>query len=142
MPNTIIGSGSIPFTTIIRQGEILGDGSAAEGYRSGANVIITNPEEYTSSPFFAVSGITIGAGLVEELPTIFARYGDKGVHRRTIDIYNVGPGLAMVSHDPNVITETSYPIPTGQNKEFGLMDNVQIFVQASGMETDVRWFEK
>jgi len=57
----VIGSGTTPYTTSIRKGQILNDGSTADGYRRGVNTIVINSEEYLSSPFFKPSGIILAA---------------------------------------------------------------------------------
>ena len=140
---TYFGSGIVPSIVGIRSGRDLGNGETTRGYLIGTNVVVVNPEDYVSSPILGCSGISLANGEVSALPTIFNVYSQVGaVHRRAINIYHVGPApYLLVYNNINVIDQYGWPITAGSSKEFKLMDNVTLYVKASGAETDVRWYE-
>ena len=140
--HTLLGSGTMPFIASIRDGVVLSDGSEAEGYRVGTNVVITNPEDLYSSPILAMSGMTIASDATVAVPSIFIQYAKTQFHRREIDIFNIGPApYLLVYYNSNLIDEYCWPIKAGESYKFKVMDNTDIYVKASGAETDIRWTE-
>lgn len=137
-----IGSGTTPFITNLRKGVWYGHGNQGEGYREGVNTIISNFEDNYSSPVMAVSGMTLSASEVREITSIFNVYGSGHINHRYVDIYHIGPApYLLVANTENIVDEYAWPITAGNSKKFAVMNNVQIFVKASGAETDLRWHE-
>ena len=131
-----LGSGSIPYTSSIRAGEDLGGGQTAQGYRRGVNVLIMNPEDSVTSPFFRSSGIVLAANQIFDL-------SGSGLipYRKSITIKNLGGAPLLIYNNINIIDEYSYPLYANQEKEFAIMDNCRLYIKASGAPADVRWFE-
>jgi hypothetical protein len=132
-----LGSGSIPYTTSIRAGESLSGDQVAQGYRRGVNVLCINPEEYSTSPFFKPSGIVLLADQILPLT-------GSGVipFRRSIFVLNNTPGTVLLAYDKaNVIDEFAFPIYGGAGKTFPIFAGTDLFVKASGVGIDVRFYE-
>lgn len=132
-----LGSGSIPYTSSIRAGESLGGGQIAQGYRRGVNTVVINPEEYSSSPFFKPSGVVLAADQVFSL-------SGSGIipFRRSIYIYNNTGGTTLLVYDKeNVIDEYSFPIFGQGGKTFPVFAGTDLYVKASGVVIDVRFYE-
>ena len=134
---SVLGSGSVPYTTSIRQGEELGDGSLAAGYRRGVNTLCINAEEINSSPFFKPSGIQLAIDQVFSIP------GSSIIpFRRSIFVYNNTPNTVLLAYDKeNVIDEFAFPIWGSAGKTFPIFAGTQLFVKASGSVVDCRWYE-
>lgn len=132
-----IGSGSIPYTSSIRAGESLSDGSSAQGYRRGINTLCINPEEYSTSPFFKPSGVVLKADQV------FSLTGSGVIpFRRSIYVYNnTGNTTLLVYDKENVIDEFAFPIYGQSGKTFPVFAGTDIYVKASGVGIDLRWYE-
>ena len=132
-----LGSGSIPYTTSIRHGQSLSDGSTAQGFRRGVNTLCINPEEINSSPFFKPSGVVLAIDQVFNIP------GSSIIpFRRSIFVLNNTPGTVLLAYDEeNVIDEYAFPIYGGAGKTFPIFAGTQLFVKASGVVVDVRFYE-
>jgi len=142
--HAILGSGTASLVTSIRKGVVLEDGSQAEGWRVGTNVVVINPEDLYSSPVIGMSGITLAAnGTPYRIPSYFNQYGATEFHRRSLEIFNIGPApYLLVYNNPNLINQYGWPIKPGYSQKFKVLDNVDIYVKASGAETDIRWLEE
>lgn len=134
---SVIGSGTVPYTTSIRQGQVLSDGQAAQGYRRGINVTLINPEEVESSPFFKPSGVVLAANQV------FSLTGSGVIpFRRSIFVYNNTGGTTLLVYDKiNVIDEYSFPIYGQSGKTFPVFAGTDLYIKASGAVIDVRFYE-
>ena len=132
-----LGSGSIPYTTSIRHGQSLSDGSTAQGFRRGVNTLCINPEEINSSPFFKPSGVVLAS------TQVFCLTGSGALpFRRSIYVYNNTPNTVLLAYDrKNVIDEFSFPIWGSSGKTFPIFAGTDLYVKASGSVIDMRWYE-
>lgn len=131
--NSIIGSGTVPYTVGIRPGVVPNRGTEpAKGIRDGMNVVMVNPEDLNSSPFFAASGASLTGNQVYELSQLTSL-------RRSVFIRNEGPDVIWVR--PDGFAGSGYPVPTGTEKELPVLGNVQLYVKAGGAGAEVHWME-
>lgn len=140
-----MGSGTIPYVSNIRYGITQSDGSIARGERYGTNVTVINPEDMLSSPYWGVSG-TIVAPV--EYPTELSQILDER-RRRAIEIENIGPGYLHFSHNSGEMSYgNSWVLMPGNSAVAGphtqklpLLDNLPVYVMASGDSCFIRWME-
>jgi len=142
---SIIGSGTTTLTSDIRPGVVPSRGTQpAQGIRDGMNVVVINPEDLNSSPFFASSGVMLAADTVTEIPGLLPL-------RRTVQFASTGPGWVFIGFNPDELTVMNgFPVPMikmgnqtgpGTYLKLNLLPGVQIFAVSSGEVSDVRWTE-
>jgi hypothetical protein len=135
-----VGSGTIPFVRGILPAEQRGNQSNGEGIRTGAQVVLANPEDLNSVDAFAVSGISIGPTPV----LIWSPNINPLPRQRTLVLQNQGPGSVYIGpNSTSVIAPSGYHIhppaaSPGNNVnaktelELPFLKNVEIWARADG----------
>lgn len=132
---SIIGSGTLPYTRQILSPANRGSQAGAEGVRTGAQVMIGNPEDLNSVDAFAVSGVSLAGTPV--------RIWGPGIsslpRQREVTIKNQGPGSVYIGPNSTaVIAPSGFQInpPTANNtfSEITLpfLANVDVWARADG----------
>ena len=129
--STVIGSGTIPFTRGILPPSQRGSQTGGEGVRTGAQVVLANPEDLNSVDAFATSGVSIGTIPVQIWgPTINYLLP----RQRTLMLQNLGPGQLFIGpNSQSVIAPSGMQLttiavsPPGAKIVLPLLHNVEVW---------------
>jgi hypothetical protein len=129
---SLIGSGTVPYTSQILNTDQRGTSSGAKGARYGTQVQIANPEDLNSVATFAVSGITVGTTPIE----IIGPDTNPLPRCRNIMIQNVGVSILYVGHSSDInLIEEGFALLSNANNfreiDFPLLHNNSVWAVAS-----------
>lgn len=126
-----VGSGTIEFVRgILPSGQNGFGDNNAQGIRNGSNVVVINPEDLTSSKFFATSGVAFGVAPVK----IWDGNHFLLAHQKAIILQNEGPGIAYIGpNSTSVISPSGFSlaIAAPNNRlELPLMKSTEIWARS------------
>jgi hypothetical protein len=136
--SSMIGSGTIPFTTAILPPDERGLYEGARGLRYGTQVVLINPEDLVAVDKFATSGVTIGT-----TPVQIAGPGITPLPRiRGIRIYNASASASAVNvlwigpREDFSFIEEGIPIfgsAAGQivSEDFPFLHNMEVWIRSA-----------
>lgn len=144
--STQVGSGTIPFVRGILPASQRGSQPDSEGIRTGAQVIVANPEDLNSVDAWAVSGVTVGSTTPVE---IFGPNINPLPRCRTVRIINnTDSSTLYIGPTANVskLIADGYILQRGvgaaaaleQGMVLPFLKNISIFALSSSGPIDVR----
>jgi len=128
---SVIGSGTIDkIRSILPSGQGGTANNQARGERYGTNVVVVNPEDITSSKFFATSGVAFGITPSK----IWDGNHYLIAHQKGIILQNEGPGVAYIGpNSTSVISPSGFSLATtapNNRLELPLLKSTEIWARS------------
>jgi len=128
-----IGSGTLPYTRNILTPAQRGSNANGEGWRTGHQVMIANPEDLNSVDAFGIRNVSVTG-----TATLIVGPNDNPLPRcRTVIIRNVGTGDVHIGPDSSVAVGTGFELAANTQIELPFLHNVEVWGISGGSE-DVR----
>ena len=125
----IIGSGTLFYTRNILSPAQRGTEVDAQGIRTGAQVMIGNPEDLNSVDAFAVSGVSIGVTPIQ----IWGPSLNSLPRQRLVTFFNDGPNEVFIGPNSTaVITPSGFNIIVDSSIALPFLHNIQVWARSAG----------